>query len=63
MYYCQKCKKLSQPNESQKLIVVQTRSKTYYRFSEGVIKNEIAGHGTEIVRELKVCTTCAGGAK
>jgi hypothetical protein len=72
MFKCQSCRKVSQPRESQNTIVVETRPVVYTRLVQSAVVHEdgqvspaieeTIGHGSEIVREIKVCGTCAARA-
>jgi hypothetical protein len=57
MFYCQACNKLSQPGEKPRRVVVETRDRVYTRKKGD--KEIILGRGTEIVREVDLCTPCA----
>lgn len=69
MFKCQACRKISLPREPQTTRVVETRPVTYSNIVKTVVKSETGpevvetrettGHGWEIVRELKVCSSCA----
>lgn len=69
MYRCDVCGKVTQPSESCKVIISKKREKNY-RFRPGVNRvkredgkweytNDNGGEGTEISKELKVCSKCA----
>lgn len=65
MYNCQNCQNTSQRTEKQHKIIVATRSKKYYnkwieykKDGTPVHKKEFAGEGTEIVKEVILCTAC-----
>ena len=57
MYYCEKCKKLTQPRESGGMIVLSTRPIDHKVTSKDG-KEYVQGHGTAIVKEIHVCRTC-----
>jgi hypothetical protein len=66
MYRCQEagCKNVSQPNQRAFYRVLATRERVYPERrmpgSEGGWKTvDPGGRGTEIVREIKVCASCA----
>lgn len=70
MFKCQSCNKISKPKESQNTVIVETRPKVYTAIQEVVTELEdgtvetnvveaVIGNGWEIVKEIKVCTTCA----
>jgi hypothetical protein len=54
MFKCQATGFLSKPNEGAHRLVTHIRNKTYYRHNRKSGQDEIAGHGTEIVREILV---------
>lgn len=63
MFICDKCHKSSKSGESLTRQVVETRDVTYpYRtYQAGKDKKtDPGGEGTEIVREIQVCSTCTG---
>lgn len=53
MFKCEDCGKVTQPNEKQVRVVVETRRKQYQNE-----RREIVGEGVETVREKKVCGEC-----
>lgn len=57
MFYCQACKKLSQPNQKPHRKVVETRDRVYSRKKGD--KEFVVGRGTETVREANLCPPCA----
>ena len=67
MYRCQQCGRKSDPHEPAFHKVLETRTKTYpYRSNCNKGKPEVlssyddpGGQGTEIVREILVCGSCA----
>lgn len=71
MFNCNGCKKQSKPRERAKFIVVATRPRVYgYRPRANKVRQEDkdgrytahnpdnGGEGSEIVKEIKVCTRC-----
>lgn len=61
MYKCQKCKTQTTLRESQHLVTVETRAKTYYCYNKAkqMHTDEIEGVGREIQKALIVCSKCA----
>ena len=56
MFICQKCDKVSQPNEPSVLVVSETRQVQYTnKLSNGDVR---VSRGWEIVSELRVCSDC-----
>lgn len=59
MYKCQSCKGQSKAGEGQNKRIIETRRKTY----ENVVRRgkksfTIKSEGSEIVREVAICTPC-----
>lgn len=54
MFKCGKCHKTTQPGESMRMLVIETRDKTYY----DDYGREV-GRGSEIVKEVGICEACA----
>lgn len=59
-YICDDCKKTTEPKQPCNKLVTETRPKTYvkqHKDKAGFVR-ETRTHGTEIVKELKLCTSC-----
>jgi len=54
MFRCKATARLSRPNESARMLVTHVRNRTYFRWNRKTLQEEVAGHGTEIVREIMV---------
>lgn len=60
MFRCQKCNTTTNPGEKETKIIIETRKVSYKKPSYDKGKKFITTtHGTEIVREIKVCPRCA----
>jgi len=56
MYRCQKCGKVSGSGEPAHKTITETRQKEYSNDDRGRTR---LTYGTEIVKELTICTKCA----
>lgn len=56
MYRCDKCKKISSPNDPLNKVVVETKMVQHFDS-----ERRLSGKGTQIVREIKVCKHCLKG--
>lgn len=59
-YICDNCGKNTPPNVPCNKLVVETRPKTYvqvHKDKAGFVR-ETRTHGTEIVKEAKLCSSC-----
>ena len=56
MFRCEKCGRITKPNEKQYKQIVQTREKTYK--NEDKYGNIKTSKGTEIVKEIKISEKC-----
>ena len=56
MFKCEICHKTSKSGEKQNKKVVEVRDKVYYYIDKS--GKEKQSHGTEIVKEIKVCDKC-----
>jgi hypothetical protein len=50
MFICQKCGCQTEPGQKQITVITQTRPRTYFN------DNGTTSHGSEIMREIKVCS-------
>ena len=59
MFRCQKCNRQSDKGEKPTMVVVETRPKSY-EVKHRINRKDVykTYHGTEIVKELKVCGEC-----
>lgn len=57
MFICGKCRESSQPGERARRLTLAERARTYKDDSGNVV-----GTGTEIVKEVLVCTPCMTGS-
>jgi len=68
MFRCSKCKNLSQPNEKQNKVVLESRAKNYFTTEKGfdsegneiLTQGKLIGSGFETAREIVVCNNCKG---
>lgn len=59
-FKCDQCQQ-KQPSHAKPVVrVVETRERKYEPRFNGKIQVDAGGVGTEIVREEKICRTCAG---
>jgi hypothetical protein len=59
MFKCETCKKVSRPGEKLHKHIVKTRNVTYYNdIGEGRERRRFESTGTEIVKEVNICTEC-----
>lgn len=62
MYRCSRCKRVSAPREPMHKVVTATRPKEYAvrKTLEDGTSEVVFTHGTEIVKEAKLCGGCHG---
>lgn len=65
MFYCDRCKKITAPREPCNKVVVEIRPKVYKSIKriesykdESVIEKIVESKGTEIVKEVQLCSMC-----